>query len=71
MKFLNNVVMTFHHGNAFEDAGLDPEPFATFTHHSIVERALIDKIAKVVRNHINKNDKDFCNVKLTFEDWDA
>jgi hypothetical protein len=71
MKFLNNVAMTFHHGNAFEDAGLDPEPFATFTHHGIVERALIDKLAQVVRDHVNKHDKDFCNVKLTFEDWDA
>ena len=71
MKFINNVTMSFYHGNAFEDAGLDPEPFATFTHQGIVERALIDKLAQVVRDHVNKHDKDFCNVKLTFEDWDC
>ena len=71
MKFINNVSMTFHYGNAFEKDGVSTEPFATFTHHSIVERALIDKIARVVRDNINKHDRDFCNVKLTFEDWDC
>jgi hypothetical protein len=24
-----------------------------------------------VRDHVNKHDKDFCNVKITFEDWDC
>ena len=69
--FINNPVMTFHYGNAFEADGITAEPFATFTHASIVDRALIDKIAKVVRDHVNKEDKDFCNVKITFEDWDC
>jgi hypothetical protein len=71
MKFINNVTMSFHHGNAFENAGMDSEPFATFKHHGIVNRVLIDKLAQVMREHVNKNEKDFCNVKLTFEDWDA
>lgn len=71
MTFINNVTMTFHYGNAFVEGAMNPEPFATFTHHSIVDRALIDKLARVVRDHVNKHDKDFCNVKLTFEDWDA
>ena len=63
--------MTFHYGNAFEADGINPEAFATFTHVSIVDRALIDKIARVVRDHVNKHDQDFCNVKITFEDWDC
>jgi hypothetical protein len=63
--------MTFHYGNAFEADGINPEAFATFTHKSIVDRVLIDKIAKVVRDHVNKHDQDFCNVKITFEDWDC
>jgi hypothetical protein len=71
MKFINNPVMTFHYGNAFEADGITPEPFATFTHNSIVDRVLIDKIARVVRDHVNKHDQDFCNVKITFEDWDC
>ena len=50
---------------------VDPEPFATFTHAGIVDRVLIDKIARVVRDHVNRHDKDFCNVKITFEDWDC
>jgi ribosomal protein S15P/S13E len=69
--FINNPVMTFHYGNAFEADGITAEPFATFTHTSIVDRALIDKVAKVVRDHVNRHDKDFCNVKITFEDWDC
>ena len=69
--FINNPVMTFHYGNAFEADGINPEAFATFTHKSIVDRVLIDKIAKVVRDHVNKHDQDFCNVKITFEDWDC
>ena len=71
MKFITNTKMTFHQGNAFEAAGIDPEPFATFTHAGIVDRVLIDKIARVVRDHVNKHDHDFCNVKITFEDWDC
>ena len=71
MKFINNVTMSFHHGNAFEKDGFESEPFATFKHHGIVNRVLIDKLAQVMREHVNKNEKDFCNVKLTFEDWDA
>jgi hypothetical protein len=63
--------MTFHQGNAFEAAGIDPEPFATFTHAGIVDRVLIDKIARVVRDHVNKHDQDFCNIKISTEDWDC
>jgi hypothetical protein len=71
MKFINNTKMTFHSGNAFEAAGIDPEPFATFTHAGIVDRVLIDKIARVVRDHVNRHDKDFCNIKISTEDWDC
>ena len=71
MKFINNTKMTFHSGNAFELAGIDPEPFATFTHAGIVDRVLIDKIARVMREHVNKHDKDFCNIKISTEDWDC
>ena len=71
MKYVHNVKITFHYGNAFEPAGITPEPFATFTHAGIIDRVLIDKLARVMREHVNKHDKDFCNIKLTLEDWDC
>ena len=71
MKYIQNVKMTFHYGNAFELAGIDDQPFATFTHAGIVDRVLIDKLARVMREHVNKHDQDFCNIKLSTEDWDC
>ena len=67
--FYDKTVVTFHNGNAFEPAGI--KPFATFTCNSLIDRQLIDGISKLVRNHINKTHMDFCNIKISTEDWDT
>jgi hypothetical protein len=63
--------VTFHHGHAFEAAGIDPEPFATLTINSIVDRALIDAICELMRTHVNETHMDFCNIKISTENWDS
>jgi hypothetical protein len=69
--FYDRTIVTFHSGNAFEAEGITPEPFATFTCNSLIERKLIDSICKLVRDHVNKTHMDFCNIKLSTEDWDC
>jgi hypothetical protein len=71
MTFLNNTRVSFHNGNAFTNEGIDKTPFAVFTYAGIVDRALIDKICKLVRKHVNENEGDFCNVKISAQDWDC
>jgi hypothetical protein len=63
--------ITFHRGNAFAPEGITPEPFATLTFNDLVERELIDTICDLVRKHVNETHMDFCNIKLTSEDWDC
>jgi predicted RNA-binding Zn-ribbon protein involved in translation (DUF1610 family) len=67
----NRTRVTYHHGNAFEAAGIDVEPFAVFTYDGTVDRALIDKIGALIREHVNTEHGDFCNIKLSTEDWDV
>ena len=69
--FYDRTIVTFHNGNAFEPDGITPEPFATFTCNRLIDRQLIDGISKLVRNHINKTHMDFCNIKISTEDWDV
>ena len=61
--------VTFHRGNAFTPEGIEAEPFATLTVKDLVERDLIDLICGLIRTHVNETHKDFCNIKLTTEDW--
>jgi hypothetical protein len=63
--------VTFHRGNAFSPEGIAPEPFATLTVNDLIERDLIDLICGLIRTHVNETHMDFCNIKLTTEDWDA
>ena len=62
---------TFHRGNAFAPEGIAPEPFATLIVNDLVERDLIDAICALIRTHVNETHMDFCNIKLTTEDWDV
>ena len=63
--------VTFHRGNAFDSAGVAKEPFATLVFNDLVERDLIDSICALIRAHVNEARSDFCNIKLSTEDWDC
>ena len=63
--------ITFHRGNAFTPEGIEAEPFATLTINDLVERELIDTICDLVRKHVNDTHMDFCNIKISTEDWDV
>jgi hypothetical protein len=71
MTHYDKTTVTFHHGNAFEVDGITPEPFATLTVNSLVERELIDTICALIRDHVNTTHMDFCNIKISTEDWDT
>jgi hypothetical protein len=71
MTHYDKTTVTFHHGNAFEVDGITPEPFATLTINSLVERELIDTICALIRDHVNTTHMDFCNIKISTEDWDT
>jgi hypothetical protein len=71
MSFVNKTRVSFHSGNAFANEGIDKKPFAVFTYDGIVDRVLIDKICELVRDHTNEHDGDFCNVKISMQDWDC
>jgi hypothetical protein len=70
-NFYDRTRVTFHRGNAFTPEGIDAEPFATFTIDDLVNHELIEAICGLVRAHVNDAHKDFCNIKLTTEDWDS
>jgi hypothetical protein len=63
--------VTFHRGNAFTPEGIEAQPFATLTIDDLVERELIDAICALVRDHVNKAHADFCNIRISTEDWDC
>ena len=71
MTHYDKTRVTFHHGNAFEIDGISAEPFATFTCDNIIDRELIDSICAMVRDHIHTANGEFCNIKLSTEDWDV
>ena len=71
MTHYDRTTVTFHHGNAFTPEGIDAEPFATLTINSLVERELIDTICALICAHVNDTHMDFCNIKLSTEDWDS
>jgi len=70
-QFFDKTIVTFHNGNAFEADGVTPEPFATFTCNCLIDRKLIDGISKLIRKHMNDTHLDFCNIKISTEDWDV
>jgi hypothetical protein len=71
MTHYDKTRVTFHHGNAFMVEGITPEPFATFTCTTLVDHELIEAICNLVRKHVNETQMDFCNIKLSTEDWDC
>ena len=71
MTHYDKTTVTFHRGNAFTPEGVDAVPFATLTVNDLVGRELIDSICDLMREHVNKAHADFCNIKLSIEDWDA
>jgi hypothetical protein len=71
MTHYDRTLVTFHRGNAFAPEGIEAEPFATFTINDIVEREVIDAICTLVRDHVHTAHADFCNIKISTEDWDC
>lgn len=71
MNHYDRTKITFHRGNAFTPEGIEAEPFATVTINDLVGSELIEAICGLVRAHVNDAHKDFCNIKLTTEDWDS
>jgi hypothetical protein len=71
MNHYDKTRVTFHRGNAFSPEGINVESFATFTINDLVDSDLIDAICTLVRAHTNKAHADFCNIKISTEDWDA
>ena len=71
MTHFDRTKITFHRGNAFTPEGIEAEPFATFVINDIVNRELIDAICALMRDHVHTAHADFCNIKLSTEDWDV
>jgi len=71
MTHYDKTTATFHRGNAFAPEGIDAEPFATLTINDTVDHKLIESICNLIRGHVNDAHKDFCNIKLSTEDWDC
>ena len=71
MKHFDKTRITFHRGNAFTPEGVSKKPFAVFTINDLVERELIESLCALMREHVNKAHADFCNIKLSTEDWDT
>jgi hypothetical protein len=71
MTHYDRTTVTFHRGNAFTPEGIDAEPFATLTVSDMVSRKLIDGICSLMRKHINETHMDFCNIKISSEEWDV
>jgi hypothetical protein len=71
MEYSNKTRITFHRGSAFAAEGITPEPFATFLINDLVNAELIEGLCALVREHVHTLHADFCNIKLTTEDWDT
>jgi hypothetical protein len=71
MNHYDRTKITFHRGNAFAPEGIEAEPFATVTINDLVNHKLIEAICTLVREHVNGTHMDFCNIKISTEDWDV
>jgi len=71
MSTFDRTVITFHRGNAFDAEGMEAEPFGNFTMNDAIDIKLIEAVCNLVRAHVNDTHKDFCNFKLTLEEWDC
>jgi hypothetical protein len=71
MTHYDRTKITFHRGNAFTPEGVDKAPFATVTINDLVNQELIEAICGLMRTHVNDTHMDFCNIKISTEDWDT
>ena len=67
----DRLCVDFHRGDAYAPNSIDTKPFATFSMNEMVDRDLIDAICALVREYVNKEHGDFCNVKINAEEWDC
>jgi hypothetical protein len=67
----NRITVNFHRGDAYAPGKIETEPFSTFIMNEMVDRDLIDAICVMVREYVNKEHGDFCNVKISAEEWDC
>ena len=67
----DRLSVNFHRGDAYAPGSIDTEPFATFTINEMVDRELVDALCQLVRDHIHAAHADFCNIKISTEDWDC
>ena len=67
----DRITVNFHRGDAHSLGCIDTKPFATFSMVEMVDRELIDAISALVRKYVNKEHSDFCNVKISAEEWDC
>lgn len=71
MTHYDKTLVTFHRGNAFAPEGMEAEPFATFIINDIVDREVIESLCAIMRDHVHMAHADFCNIKISTEDWDC
>jgi hypothetical protein len=68
------VKISFFGGNHYmrKDGAIDPEPFGVIDFpDELIERELVDKLCKVVRDHWNKVNGECCNIKIESMEYDA
>jgi len=66
--------ISFFRGNRYmrENRDIDSEPFGIIQFDDeLIERELVDKLCKVVRDHWNKINGECCNIKIETIDYDA
>ena len=71
MKHFDKTRITFHRGNAFTPEGIEKKPFATFVINDLVNEEWIEGLCALMRDHVHLMHADFCNVKLSTEEWDT
>lgn len=71
MKHFDKTRITFHRGNAFTLEGIEKKPFATFVINDLINEELIEGLCALMRDHVHLMHADFCNVKLSTEEWDT
>ena len=71
MKYYDKACVTFHRGNGISPEGVEKKPFAKFTTDALISADVIDAIVALVREQVNTDHADCCNIKLSTEDWDV
>jgi hypothetical protein len=69
--FYDKTRITFHRGNAYDETGIEKKPFATIVISDLVNAETIEGLCALVRDHVHLMHADFCNVKISTEQWDS